>query len=463
MNCPVCKRDNAFTLSICPSCGTMINDSVREELISKITPLVKPIPKPEHIDLRGDLNVQNKPKMSLPNREMNSFGDFELKRPDGFSSEIKREIPVTSDFGVKNTSPTLVEFHNKNAPLPEWRLQLKNAVRQRTHPSSARIDSESSERSIEIADSPTLRRKNLVTSGANALKVEQVSEIEHAVVSNGNPKLAAALKRIERSRKEFLEVEQPLTFSEPAKPNNSLLYFTAKPNDHLRVSSNAVRFESSLATPVSLKSNDEKLDTNKLPELPKAAEISSSFSKTDVGSELIKVNFGKTQADEGEIAPDLEEIEDLEVSHETEDEVIELQEIDDCAPITMRFNSGLFDLIIGSFVSLLLLVPFMSFGGEWFGVAGIFAFAATTAIVMFLYLTTAVALYGRTFGMRLFSLEIIDIEGEEYPTIHQSAVSACVYMLSLICGGIGFITLFFNDEGRAAHDLVSRTIVVKEF
>ncbi len=70
---------------------------------------------------------------------------------------------------------------------------------------------------------------------------------------------------------------------------------------------------------------------------------------------------------------------------------------------------------------------------------------------------------GKSFGMRLFSLELIDIEGEEYPTLHQAAVSSAVYLLSLAFGGVGFLTLAFNDEKRAVHDLVSGTIVVKEF
>jgi hypothetical protein len=35
--CPVCKRDLAPTLSICLTCGAMINDTVREELETKIS------------------------------------------------------------------------------------------------------------------------------------------------------------------------------------------------------------------------------------------------------------------------------------------------------------------------------------------------------------------------------------------------------------------------------------------
>jgi uncharacterized RDD family membrane protein YckC len=458
MNCPVCKRDNAFTLSICPSCGTMINDSVREELVAKVTPTFKPIPKPEYLNLRGDFNVQNNPKLNQPSPLMNSQPNFAVPR----EAEFRKENPETADFTVKNTSPTLVEFQNKNATLPEWRLQLKNAVLQRNSGSTADSDSETFSRSIEMADSPSMRRLNLATSGANALKVEEVSEA--SIDSHANPKLAAALKRIETSRKRFLEVEQPeqLTFGLPSKPNNSLLYFTAKPNDHLPLSNSPVRFEAGSGTVTSMRANDAKLDTNKLPPLPKAAQISSSFGQNTFATELVERNFGAKQIEFEEIVPAIIEPVSAEET-EVEIEDLELQEIDDCAPIAMRFNSGLFDLIIGSFASLLLLVPFMSFGGAWFGLAGILAFTATTSIVMFIYLTTAVALYGRTFGMKLFSLEIIDIEGEEYPTIHQAAVSSAVYLISLLFAGSGFLTMFFNDENRAAHDLVSRTIVVKEF
>ncbi len=81
---------------------------------------------------------------------------------------------------------------------------------------------------------------------------------------------------------------------------------------------------------------------------------------------------------------------------------------------------------------------------------------------MFIYLTTTVGFYGRTFGMRLFSLEVVDIEGENYPTLHQAAVSSAVYLLSFVFAGAGLLTLLFNDERRAVHDLVSGTIVVKE-
>ncbi len=82
---------------------------------------------------------------------------------------------------------------------------------------------------------------------------------------------------------------------------------------------------------------------------------------------------------------------------------------------------------------------------------------------MFVYLTSSIGFFGKTLGMRLFSLELVDAEENEYPTLHQAAVSSSLYILSLVFGGLGFLTIFFNEEKRAMHDLLSGTIIVREF
>lgn len=455
----------------------MINDSVREELILKVTPLVrpfaKPIPKPENVELPKETSAQVISNSDLVVQKENVELTLKTEIKTEMSKiEAVKENSETNELNIKHTSPTLVEFHNKNAKLPEWRLELKNAVNRRNNKIQANSVKESAiQTNLEVADVPVSRRRNAATSGANALKVDEVEETAVAKVSN--PKLAAALKRIEKSRKRFLEPEKtetpaPVRFENKEKRNNSVLYFTAKPNDHLpksTYSNNSISFETKTKTAHSLKTNGDKFDTNKLPPLPKPAKISSSFSQRPVVSEVIETDFAQKKL-ENEVLVEQEIIETTEVFEEIETveiEEAEIQEIDDCAPFSMRFNAGLFDLIIGSFASLFLLLPFMAMGGEWFSFAGFLAFLATTSIVMFIYMTTAIGLYGRTFGMKLFSLEVVDIEGEEYPTLHQAAVSSSVYLVSLALGGIGFLTLLFNEEKRAAHDLVSGTIVVKEF
>ena len=56
-----------------------------------------------------------------------------------------------------------------------------------------------------------------------------------------------------------------------------------------------------------------------------------------------------------------------------------------------------------------------------------------------------------------------ELKENEHNMIEQAAISSLVYLIGFAFAGIGFLTLFLNDEKRAAHDLVSRTIVVKEF
>jgi uncharacterized RDD family membrane protein YckC len=77
-------------------------------------------------------------------------------------------------------------------------------------------------------------------------------------------------------------------------------------------------------------------------------------------------------------------------------------------------------------------------------------------------MTASLAVWGRTFGMRLFSLELIDAEMNRYPTVHQAAVSSAVYLLSMFFGGLGFLTVFYNEEKRAIHDIVSGTLLIRE-
>lgn len=406
MNCPVCNRNNDVILSVCPSCGTMINDSVREELKLRTVSL----PKRVNVEIKGNLPVSNKLNQQII---------------------VNPSKSLTAEIASKPSVPNLVEFHTKTATLPEWRLQLQNAVRQRR---------ENTE--IKNTDTPTSRQTKLVTNGANALKAEVVAEIEPT--RHKNPTLNSALQRIEQSRQKFLVEEKPpivAVNSAPPKSKNHPFHIAFKQTE---VAAKAASKNAPLSVPTkpklatSLRLESKSLDTNELPPLATVAPVFV-------------------------VAEDKIEIKPVEIEEIIETQAEISDESDDFAPLAMRFNAGLFDLIIGSFLSLLLLAPFVLLGGSWLTFGVFFAFLATCAIVMFIYLTTAIGLFGKTFGMRIFSLEVIDIEDEDYPTLHQAAVSSSVYLLSLALGGIGFLTLPFNEEKRAVHDLVSGTIVVREF
>lgn len=491
----------------------MINDSVREELKDKISPIAKPrnMERKPLLPTRAEMPTTQTPVMQTPsmqspsmqvpvtqipamqapmppqmqqmpqaptpailNKPIQTAVAPKPMPPAVVEKPIEKpfETTVTQDISVKPTAPTLVEFHNKNATLPEWRLQLQNAVLQRQN------------RAVQTAagsDMPSAPQAKLVTSGANALKVEP--QIEPEVVFHANPKVNSALQRIEQSRRKFLveeqsetavvetptaapgknypfriaakagevvpapveakapvEVKPPVEIRLPAEPKPAKINQTIKPKPA-----------------VSLKTEIKEFDTNKLPALPVKTPASFDIHSTTPDEEVEELKLT------GARLIQTEQIVGEEFVEEFVEEETEAEEIEDLAPFAMRFNAGLFDLIIGAFVSFILLTPFMiKSEGGWFTIAGFLAFSVTLAVVMFIYMTTSIGLYGRTFGMRIFSLEVVDIEGENYPTIHQAAVSSCVYLLSLALGGIGFLTLPFNSEKRAVHDLVSGTIVVKE-
>jgi uncharacterized RDD family membrane protein YckC len=385
----------------------------------------------------------------------------------------------TAEISTKETSQTLVEFPNKNANFPEWRLKLQNAIRERKE-------------KTEPAPNPNVQtRRRTVTSNANSFSVDVIENKK--IEQTANPLLELALQRISKSRKLYEEStahksEQPAPPQMVIKPVQAKTYQFAIPNkaaaelippstqstaaeislqpeslnepdkagqnefvEITKVTPRIVKFEeneflNAANTPASMSTKIERIKTNKLPSLIPAS-ISSSFGKL----------FGKAEATAE--TPHKVEIKSLELDAGS---TTQIEEIEDAAPFSMRFNSAVFDLIIGGFLSLILISPFMLMGGQWFTFEGFFGFLATCSIVMFIYLTTTIGLLGKTFGMRLFSLEMIDANDSEYPTFHQAAVSSSVYLLSLAFGGIGFLTVFMNNERRAFHDLLSRTIVVRE-
>lgn len=458
MMCPVCKRDLAPTLSICMTCGAMVNDTVREELETKISR-----PGVSAASNSGGLVPKKQTSGALPKPDGLPSGSFraatQQPRPRMEAPKIEAPKPIarpvqpkpiapkfdTNDLRVKKTSPTLVEFQTKKATVPEWRLQLQNSVRQK-------VGTNRREDGAPNA-APTPQAKPQSTNGANALKVEFIEDEQPS--KHQNPRVANALKRIEESRRAFSNQpipEQPLQAGKasPAQKNFPFNVVARSAEQPGRASGQKATVNPS-PKPIlvsSLKIEKKRYDTNKLPPIAKPAVPSRSFIPADASESRRELEKIRVE----------EEIVEMEV----QDIEPETDEIDDLAPLAMRFNAGLFDMIIGVFASLILLSPFIISGGTWLSFSGFFAIAAAVAIVMFIYLTASIAFVGRTFGMRLLSLELVDIEENAYPTLHQAAVSSAVFLLSLTFAGIGFLPMFFNEERRAAHDILSGTILIRE-
>lgn len=441
MKCPVCNRSLAPTLSICLTCGAMMNDSVREELQSRVSP-------------SGRLREERSAEISVSPKPLVLDSRPKPEQP------VQRRVQTSGLAAAAKTSPTLVDFQNKNGSLPDWRLQIQNAVRQRMGNSADGVGTKA-DTTVQHTAVPTRPAGAADTKPAESkISIEDLGDVD--------PRLSAAMRRISDSRKTFLP-EEPKRAGTPVSPvsnkNFPFNVVTAKPNPPAvaapAVSRPIERPSPLMVTPLRM---EKKLDTNKLPLLETV--LNGSFENAQA-EEAAEIPIASPVAEPSKLHTGIHEMKRIMIEsghHDEPDEVDEVEdEIEDLAPFSMRFNAGLFDLIIGVFASLLVLSPIALTGGSWFTAAGILTFAATCAIILFLYMTVSVGFFGKTLGMRLFSLELVDAEENEYPTIHQAAVSSSLYLLSMALGGLGFVSMFFNEEKRAVHDLLSGTIIVREF
>lgn len=451
MTCPVCKRELAPTLSICYACGTMVQDSVREELATKIGRASKPlefriVEEAEKVTARAEPDLvafaEPEPVAATPHPPI-------IERPQ-VVERVARPRGEQTERISRHTSQTLVGFQNPKSNVPDWRLQLQNAIRQRK-----------AEPAIEQQPLIPGLHTHLVTNGANALKAQFIAEPEPEPVRSANPRLENAMKRIEDSRRKFANTPEPAKVATPAPAKT--YPFNVVENSRTADAALVVAKPATVNTipkPRLVSSTNvtprKGLDTNKLPPIAEIAPAPIAVAPAVVETieapvhefEPIKIEIPHAEIEAAEIEAPLMEP--------------EVEEIDDLAPLSTRFTAGLFDVIIAGFGTAILMSPLFVRGGEWLSVSGIIAIAAAFGIVMFTYLTVGIGLRGRTLGMKIFSLEVIDIEANEYPTFHQSAVRAAVFLLGLPLLGIGFLPTFFNEERRAAHDLVSGTILVRE-
>jgi uncharacterized RDD family membrane protein YckC len=424
----------------------MVNDSVREELETKIgvgavrvekRPIEKaPVDEPT-VAVSEPAPITSAPAAPVaaaaPKRE--------IPRP---TPPLKRD---TNRLNGPKTSPTLVGFQPKNAVMPDWRLQLQNTVRQRKGGPVQRTDA--------VADGSQAR---LVTQGANALKAEMVEEPKPAPAMHENPKIAKALERIDQSRKTFLpETKKPAEKpTAPAKNNYPFNVVSRTPSAPQRTPEGKPAMSDPPRPKLvpTFKIDKKKLDTNKLPPLPAEPVL-------DRQAEIILETAPETIESRPPSLPEISIHAKRGITAELA--LTDSDEIEDLAPISMRFNAGLFDVIIGAFGSFALLSPIVIAGGNWFSLSGLAAFAGVLATVMFIYMTLSIGMYGKTLGMRMFGLELIDAEENDYPTFHQAAVHSAVFLLTLPLLGAGFLPMIFNEEQRAAHDLAAGTIIVTEF
>jgi len=131
------------------------------------------------------------------------------------------------------------------------------------------------------------------------------------------------------------------------------------------------------------------------------------------------------------------------------------------APIFYRLLSAIMDIIVVCLLSspAVLLVRMADL--KWQDSRSLLFAVGTFTVMGFVYQTISTAFTGRTLGMKLFSLRVVDARTGLIPTGGQSAARALVYMLTLTSAGLALLYTFVDRERRTAHDRFTRTAVVR--
>jgi uncharacterized RDD family membrane protein YckC len=131
------------------------------------------------------------------------------------------------------------------------------------------------------------------------------------------------------------------------------------------------------------------------------------------------------------------------------------------AGLIRRMFSALTDLLMVALLSSPFIAMTKLTTLDWQN-PRVIAFAAGSFLVVgFLYLTVSVAFTGRTLGMKIFSLRVVDARTGLIPTGSQSAGRSLVYLLSLASAGIALVYALLDRERHTVHDRFTRTAVIR--
>ena len=339
---------------------------------------------------------------------------------------VKQTVSVTQ-AKPKAPAPSLIEFPgvNRNA-LPEWRKELNERVREKQERRAREAALESKDPATIAVHIPTPAPPNL----------ELLPQTDLPPL---NPIVEAALKRIERAH-----------LQSSISPNRNAALATAVAYDEqegFAESDGRSSLESSSGD-----SDNERTAEARLVEKNHNLSVvpNPTITKEDAAAKTKKPKrlIGETND------PALNYLDTVPTALR-----VERREYV-AASAGRRALAAIVDLaILFALTSPLLALNGLSFAWQdW----RVIAFSIGSFMVVgFLYLTIVTAFTGRTLGMRLCSLRVVDARNGLIPTGSQSAGRAFIYLLSVASAGILSLYVLVDSEKNTLHDRLTRTSVIR--
>jgi len=318
--------------------------------------------------------------------------------------------PETPPIEASREPSTLIEFPRSTRPVPEWRKQLSQRVRE--------VQERKAREAAEEA--AAAREAGTVSCALPSAQLELVPDLEQPSM---NPIVSKVLERLERARR----IDQVSTGFAAAATAPAL-------------------------API----------TEALPE-PEPSEPKPPETK----HKLTVVAHPKTTAEPTARKPVRvisDNVEDVALSYL--ESYLSLPAIDspgrsDRAGLVRRTIAGFLDLLLVGLMASPVAAVIEFTDGNWSDPRVIGLMTGIVVMTMLAYQIISIALTGRTLAMRMLSLRTIDKRTGLIPTGAQSIKRAFGYMFSLIPLGLGLMFAFIDPDGRTIHDRFSKTLVVR--
>lgn len=352
------------------------------------------------------------------------------------------EMNAPSPMVAAPTGSTLIEFPGTSrASRPQWRKDL-----------SARVREIQERRAREAEEVPYRQLEQVAATETVAPQLGLVPTPDGPEV---NPIVVAALKRLERARQSTPPMPRPRASMGGAAAAARVV------EEQYETESKPVVAQASMPATVPVPSQSAQIDDAPSPKTLEPAREHQLAIVPDQAASKTAASASKSQT--GRVVAEAIDEAPQTISDELNSDELPLEELyDDRAPVVTRIVASLIDLLVVAFASSPFAAIVELTNGNWTDWRVLASMSGIVLVVMFLYLTASTALRGRTFGMSYVSLRAVDAETGRPPTTKQSVGRAILYIVSLLSLGLGLFYALFDAEGRAVHDHLSHTIVVRE-
>lgn len=339
-------------------------------------------------------------------------------------------MKATGDSPTTPPAPksTLIEFPgiSRNS-MPEWRKELSERVREVQE-----------RRAREAAREAAEAERQRAEATVNPPQLELLPPTEAPAM---NPLVAAALKRIERAHQ-----SAPVETRAPRASVATAIAYAPEREENIMNETVPPTIQLEFETEPPVEETPAPVEKTHLVVVPPPAE------PVVVKTEIPQLPKRLIRDDPND--PALNYL----------DSICRNVRVDDLASQSAsafrRLVSAVLDLIICALLTSPIAGALYLTGNLNFQDTRVLAvLGGSLVIVTFLYLTLTTALTGRTLGMRMLSLRVIDTKTGLIPTGGQSIARSFLYLLSLVTG-VGILFALVSREGYTAHDRFTRTAVV---